>query len=257
MQAILYVGHGSRVNKGNEQFRAFIESVKRQRDEPIQELAYIELTSPTILEGIEACARQGATRVAVVPVLLLTAYHANVDIPRELEQATKKFPNITFSYGRPFGIENDVIDVAVERLVRAGLPELAEGHTREDCTVLVVGRGSSDGNQPSDLAKIARLIYERVACNNVETCFLAATTPTVAEGLAKVEKLEAPHVHVLPYLLFTGVLMKELKGMLEEREGQTNTSYTLCDFLGFDDGLNSVLMRRTDETLREEARIQR
>lgn len=250
MQAILYVGHGSRVKQGTEQFEMFINRVKGKYEETkIQEIAFIELSSPTIMEGISSCVQRGATKIAVVPVLLLTAYHANVDIPREMKKAKEMHPNVTFSYGRAFGIEDDVIDVAVGRLLDAGLPELKKSHEREDCTVLVVGRGSSDGNQPSDVAKIARLIYERVACNNVETSFLAATTPTVEQGLTKVEKLEAPRVYVLPYLLFTGVLMEELDVMLREREGRTNTNYILCDFLGSDDGLSGVLARRTEEVL--------
>ncbi|AXF56949.1 sirohydrochlorin chelatase [Salicibibacter kimchii] len=253
LQAILYVGHGSRVKEGNEQFEMFIDAVKKHyKTEMIQEIAYIELVSPTITEGIKACIEQGATKIAVVPVLLLSASHAKVDIPRELERAKETYPNVKMSYGKPFGIEDDVIDVAVSRLLDAGLPKLKKDQEREDCTVLVVGRGSSDGNQPSDVAKIARLIYERVACNNVETCFLAATTPTVEQGLAKVEKLEAPRVYVLPYLLFTGVLMEELEEMLREREGKTNTRYTLCDFLGSDNGLSGVLSRRTEEALNEE-----
>ncbi|MBB6450110.1 sirohydrochlorin ferrochelatase/sirohydrochlorin cobaltochelatase [Geomicrobium halophilum] len=254
MQAILYVGHGSRVAEGNEQFKRFIQRVEDRHDH-IQEIAFIELSSPTIMEGVTACVERGADRIAVVPVLLLTAHHANVDIPRELEAAKETFPEVTLSYGRPFGVQEDVIDVAVSRLKDVGLPELKEGQERDDCTVLVVGRGSSDGNQPSDVAKAARLIYERVACNNVETCFLAATTPTVEQGLAKVEKLEAPHVYVLPYLLFTGVLMNELGDMLRERVGKTNTRYTLCDFLGSDGGLSGVLARRTDETLRQEGSV--
>ncbi|QQK81819.1 sirohydrochlorin chelatase [Salicibibacter cibi] len=256
-QAILYVGHGSRVNEGNEQFEVFIDHVKKNYDKKIiQEVAYIELVSPTILEGIELCIEQGATKIAVVPVLLLSASHAKVDIPRELERAKEVYPEVTFSYGRPFGIEDDVIDVAVDRLTDVGLSALGENHQeREDCTVLVVGRGSSDGKQPSDVAKIARLIYEKIACNNVETCFLAATTPTVEQGLAKVEKLEASHVYVLPYLLFTGVLMEELAEMLGEREGKTGTKYTLCDFLGSDDGLSGVLARRTEETLKREGNV--
>ncbi|GAF16192.1 sirohydrochlorin ferrochelatase [Bacillus sp. JCM 19046] len=53
-----------------------------------------------------------------------------------------------------------MIDVALKRLQDAGLPRL-EKERKNDTTVLVVGRGSSDGNQPSDVAKIARLIYEK------------------------------------------------------------------------------------------------
>ncbi|WP_054706125.1 sirohydrochlorin chelatase [Bacillus sp. JCM 19041] len=252
MQAILYVGHGSRVDKGNKQFLSFIKAAK-QEFSAIQTEAFIELASPTIQQGVDECVRKGAEKIAVVPVLLLTAYHANVDIPKELKEAKARYPNIKFTYGKPFGIEEDVIDIAVKRLYDAGLEKMDENRERgRDTTVLVVGRGSSDGNQPSDVAKIARLLYERVACDNVEIAFLAATTPTVEEGLKKCEKLGAKRVYVMPYLLFTGVLMEELKEMLAKREGETETSYFLSDFLGFDDGLNPVLIRRTKEAMQAE-----
>lgn len=249
MKAILYVGHGSRIDKGNKQFLAFINNVKQEFD-VFQTEAFIELTSPSIQEGVDECVRKGANQIAVVPVLLLTAYHANVDIPQELIVAKARYPKIKLTYGKPFGIEKDVIDIAEKRLLDVGLKKVIEDRQREpNTTVLVVGRGSSDGNQPSDVAKIARLIYERVACDNVEIAFLAATTPTVEEGLEKCEKLKAKRVYVLPYLLFTGVLMEELTEMLAKRNSETNTRYILADFLGFDHGLNAVLVRRTKEAL--------
>ncbi|GIN13661.1 sirohydrochlorin ferrochelatase [Shouchella clausii] len=253
MQAILYVGHGSRVKEGNDQFRAFLKKAKSHfSGDYFQTEAFIELSKPTIAEGIDRCVQNGATAIAIIPVLLLTAHHANMDIPQEIQAAKRKYPDVAFAYGKPFGIQADVIDVALRRLANAGLPLLAEEGKRQDgTTVLVVGRGSSDGNQPSDVAKIARLLYEKTACDNVETCFMAATTPTVAQGLAKVEKLGAQRVYVLPYLLFTGILMNELANTLADRKGNTATAYVLCEFLGSDDGLAPVLIGRVNEALRE------
>jgi sirohydrochlorin ferrochelatase len=73
----------------------------------------------------------------------------------------------------------------------------------------------------------------------------------VAQGLAKVEKLGAQRVYVLPYLLFTGILMNELADTLADRKGNTDTAYVLCEFLGGDDGLAPVLVGRVNEALRE------
>lgn len=165
----MYIGHGSRVEQGNKQFLQFIEQVKSAFP-VLQREAYIELARPTIQEAIDDVVAEGATKLAVVPVLLLTAYHATHDIPAELNKARERHPRLEITYGRPFGIEADVIDVALKRLQDAGLPRL-EKERKNDTTVLVVGRGSSDGNQPSDVAKIARLIYEKMACDNVEIAF--------------------------------------------------------------------------------------
>lgn len=236
------------MEQGNKQFLQFIKQIKPTFNF-IQKEAYIELAKPTIQEAIDSCVAEGATKLAVVPVLLLTAYHATHDIPAELRKAQERYPQLFMTYGRPFGIEADVIEVALKRLQDAGLTGNETGR-KKDTTVLVVGRGSSDGNQPSDVAKIARLIYEKVACDNVEMAFLAATTPTLEQGLLKCERLKAKDVYVLPYLLFTGVLMEELKSSINERKTETN--FILCDFLGFDHDLQTVLYRRTEEAIASE-----
>ncbi|EZH64800.1 hypothetical protein DH09_19990 [Bacillaceae bacterium JMAK1] len=244
MKAILYVGHGSRVKAGVEQFEQFIHNVMTRYPDhdAFQTYGFIELSSPTIAEAIDHCVQNGATEITVVPVLLLTAGHARVDIPEQVEEAIKTHPKIRIHYRETIGVCEEVVELAVKRLEAAGMSRLVDKAKRADVDVLLVGRGSSDGYQPSDVAKIARLIYERVDCRYVETCFLAATTPTVEEGLEKVERLRSEHTVVLPYLLFTGVLMNELEQKLQRRKG--GTTYTLCAFLGADHELAPVIVSR-------------
>ncbi|WP_042428269.1 sirohydrochlorin chelatase [Geomicrobium sp. JCM 19039] len=248
MQAILYVGHGSRVKTGVQQFERFIEEVMRQMpgDNLFQTYGFIELSAPTITRAIESCIENGARNIAIVPVLLLRAGHARTDIPEEVKAIKRRFPHITFTYGETIGVCEEAVDLAVKRLIDAGLPKMTKD-TERIHDVLVVGRGSSDGYQPSDVAKIARLIYERTACENIEICFLAATTPTLEQGIEKLEKLRSEKTYVLPYLLFTGVLMNELDDFLQKRTGPT--SYVRCDFLGKDTALAPVIVARAKQAL--------
>ncbi|WYP28031.1 sirohydrochlorin chelatase [Alkalihalobacillus sp. FSL W8-0930] len=251
--AILYVGHGSRVEAGNQELLSFIEKTKTQfPDVPIQETGFIELTSPTIVEAATACVEQGATHIAVVPVLLLTAMHAKEDIPEEIEKAQKKFPHVHFAYGRPFGIEPIIVDLIKQRAEEAGLTSIAHRPKFEDrqpVTLVLVGRGSSDVEQTSDLFKIARLAWEQTPIKDVEVCFIAATHPTVDEGLEKAARLESDTIYVIPYLLFTGVLMKGLEKQLAELNERSDKTFILGDYLGFDDKLIDVLKKRTNEVL--------
>lgn len=91
MQAILYIGHGSRVKAGNEELMAFVEKAKAKHPNiNIQECCFLELAEPTIQDGVEACINKGATKIAVVPVLLLTAAHAKVDIPEAIDEMKKR-----------------------------------------------------------------------------------------------------------------------------------------------------------------------
>ncbi len=255
MQAILYIGHGSRVQEGNDELSAFVEKAKaKQPQVSIQECCFLELAEPTITEGVESCIQQGATQIAVVPVLLLTAMHAKVDIPREIDQMKATYPDVSFSYGRPIGVESSVIKIVKDRLRDAGLQVTDDRpvyEERQPVTILLVGRGSSDPDATSDLMKISRLVWEYTPVTDVEVCFIAATHPNVDEGLVRANRLPNEKVYVVPYLLFTGVLMEELQEKLDKWSTQTEKEFILCHYLGFDDQLVDMLGKRVQEVLEE------
>ncbi len=251
MQAILYVGHGTRVKEGNLQFIQFIEKAKREIGIPIQEHCFIELYDPLIAEGIDNCVASGASSIAVVPVLLLTAGHAKVDIPQEIQKAKDKYPHIHFTYGSPFGIQQPIIEIIGERLKEKGL-NTVESFTyeeRQDVMILLVGRGSSDMDANSDLAKIARIIWETYPVRSVETCYLAATKPTFPEGIEHVLQLKTSQVYVLPYLLFTGILMKTMEKTIQSVTGTNKKEIRLCQYLGYDPKLLKVLVKKVKEAM--------
>lgn len=259
MQAILYVGHGSRVQAGNEELSAFVEKAKAAHPQvTIQECCFLELAKPTIAEGVEACILQGAKKIAVVPVLLLTAMHAKVDIPKEIDRLKLAYPQVSFSYGRPIGMESSVIEIVKDRLRDAGLSMSASRPKYEDrqpVSVLLVGRGSSDPDATSDLMKISRLVWEYTPVADVDVCFIAATRPNVDEGLERVNRLPNERVFVVPYLLFTGVLMGGLQEQLNEWSAETEKEFILCDYLGFNDQLIHVLAKRVQEVLEDDVPV--
>ncbi|WP_227994840.1 sirohydrochlorin chelatase [Oceanobacillus sp. CFH 90083] len=256
MQAILYIGHGSRVQRGNEELLAFVGKAKKKNPQiRIQETCFIELASPAIQTGIDSCVRQGAAKIAVVPVLLLSAGHAKLDIPKEIEQAEKRYPDVTFSYGKVMGVDPAMVDLLTARLEMGGLKQTKRPpvyEARESASVLLVGRGSSDPDANSDLTKIARLLWEAAPVSEVNTCYLAATHPTLDEGLDQLLKSPHARVFIVPYLLFSGVLMKELRQKLGELSERTDKQFILCPYLGFDDQLVEVLVDRVNTLLQEE-----
>ena len=67
MQAILYVGHGTRLKKGVEEATQFIEEAKPYIDVAIQETAFLELVDPDIVEGVARCVEKGATNISLIP----------------------------------------------------------------------------------------------------------------------------------------------------------------------------------------------
>ncbi|MGO0059647.1 sirohydrochlorin chelatase [Brevibacillus fluminis] len=282
MDAILFIGHGSREQAGNEQLLAFtkkVEEVLRQRtDVPIFESCFLELTVPTIATGIRRCVERGATRIAAVPIMLFSAGHAKLHIPHELDEAREKYPHVTFTYGRPIGVHENIIEILLDRLKNVQGETVLEqaatavagtasplsvvnqsalkeqGHPLSETAILLVGRGSSDADANSELYKIGRLLWEASGVADLEFAYMGVTRPTPEEGLERCLRGGAKKVYVLPYLLFTGVLMNRLNDLLAAfRENRPDVRVVLAEFLGFHDHLTELVAERAIEALEGKA----
>jgi sirohydrochlorin ferrochelatase len=245
MQAVLYIGHGSRVREANKQAADFLTKSMEAISVPIQEYCFLELAKPTIAEGVARCIERGASKIAVVPLLLLTAGHAKVDIPEELEKVKKDYPFIEFHYGRPLGVHDSIIDILIERIHEQELS------IHDETSVLLVGRGSSDPDSPRDLGVIAEKLRKKGGFQSVSTCFLAAAYPTFQEGLHAAVHSESRQVIVIPYLLFTGILMKEMEKTIASLN-HNEKEIILCNYLGYHENLQTILADRVQEVINEQ-----
>lgn len=87
--------------------------------------------------------------------------------------------------------------------------------------MLFVGRGSSDPEANAEACKLARLLWEGSGLAAVETCFIGITHPRLPVGLERALSWQPRRVIVLPYFLFTGVLVK--KSRRRCKSGDANT----------------------------------
>jgi len=219
MKAILYVGHGTRSKKGVEEVKAFLNRVIERVDVPIQEVSFLELTEPLIDEGFQQCVEKGATEITVVPLFLLAAGHIKDDIPEALSVLHKRFPEISVTIQDPFGVKGEILD-AIAELIRGTV-----GSISGQDSVLVVGRGSSDPAIRENFELIRGGIKERLLIDDVTVCFLAAAEPRLQEGFHHVMEKNEGAVIVVPYLLFSGLLIAEVTQ--EVRKWQTK-GRTIC-----------------------------
>ena len=204
--ALLIVGHGSRDPRGAKEFHELVNLMQSRNPGLLLEGGFIELSRPPISECVERLAGAGAREVAAVPLMLLAAGHAKDDIPATLVREKMTNPGLTFRYGRALGIRPELLSLMDERVSAAVPPE-----EREETAVLVVGRGSSDPDANSDLAKVCRMFYEGRPYPVVEPAYISMTSPSVAEGLDRCRKLGAKRVVVFSYFLFTGVLEERIR----------------------------------------------
>nr|WP_232381067.1 precorrin-3B C(17)-methyltransferase [Paenibacillus tianjinensis] len=254
-KTILLVGHGSRIEEGNEELRSFTAQLAARKPELNIETCFIELASPSIAGGIERCVAGGAGVVYVVPIILFAAGHFKLDIPLAIDQAKRKYPEVEFVYGRPVGVQERAVDILLDRISEA-VPltlrdkPMTDTVAAEDTIVLVMGRGGSDPDANSDFYKLARLLWEHTAYKSVESCFIAIARPSLNEGLERCLALGARKIVVLPYLLFTGVLMKQFTERVAEfATAHPEVEVELGSYIGNHPLLADMLAERIEETL--------
>ncbi|CAM3877875.1 sirohydrochlorin chelatase [Bacillus cereus] len=236
MKAVLYICHGSRLKAAKEEAIQFITSCMSRVEANIQEVCFLELASPSIDEGFRTCVKRGATEIVAIPVFLLAAGHVKEDIPLELRKLNEQYPNIKIVYGNPFGVS--------EVLVKAVYNGMG---IKEEVTLLLVARGSSDPQTLQDIKWISSLFQKEKNIIKVEVCYLAAAEPKFDEKLKEIVEQKERNIVVLPYLLFTGLLMKHIEKEVRQYESE---EIKTSPYLGKNVAFRDMLIQKTEEILK-------
>jgi sirohydrochlorin cobaltochelatase len=255
MNAVLFVGHGSRDPEGNEEVKQFIQEIAAHAEmkDFMVETSFLEFVEPTIAQGIDRCVQRGATRVAVIPIILFAAGHAKIHIPAAIDEAKLKYPLLKLTYGRPIGVHDHILEILLSRVQETGISADTES---SDTAILVVGRGSSDPDANSELFKISRLFWERLKVKWVETAFIGVTAPLLDEGVERCLKLGASKVLIVPYFLFTGVLINRIEQMLKDYELQhQGHEFAMTPYFGFHPLLQQILIDRAIEAIEDDVKM--
>jgi sirohydrochlorin cobaltochelatase len=75
---------------------------------------------------------------------------------------------------------------------------------------VVVGRGASDPDANSNVAKLTRMLWEGMGFGWAETAYSGVTFPLVEPGLEHAVRLGYRRIVVFPYFLFTGILVQRI-----------------------------------------------
>ena len=81
---------------------------------------------------------------------------------------------------------------------------------RAETLLVVVGRGTSDPDANSNVAKVTRMLWEGMGFGWAEMGYSGVTFPLVGPALEHAAKLGYRRIVVFPYFLFTGVLVKRI-----------------------------------------------
>jgi sirohydrochlorin cobaltochelatase len=208
-------GHGSRDGDAIAEFELVAHGIRARLPGYDVETGYLEFARPMIRDGLDALKSRGARRILAVPGMLFAATHVKNDLPWEINSFAAENPGIAVQFGRDLGIDGKLLEAAAARIAAA---EIAAGPRvgRGDTLLLVVGRGTNDPDANSNIAKIARMLWEGMGFGWAETAFSGVAHPRVGPALERAARLGFPRIVIFPYFLFTGILVKRIYGETDE-----------------------------------------
>jgi sirohydrochlorin cobaltochelatase len=206
---VMVCGHGSRDEEAVGEFESVARGIRERLPQYQVESGFLEFAAPIIRDGLDKLRAGGCEQVLAVPGMLFAAGHAKNDIPSVLNTYEAQHPDMAIEYGRELALDNNLINAAGAR-IREALETAGNAVAAHDTLLMVVGRGASDPDANSNVAKVMRLLWEGFGFGWGETCYSGVTFPLVEPGLEHAAKLGYRRIVVFPYFLFTGVLVKRI-----------------------------------------------
>ncbi|AVX05660.1 precorrin-8X methylmutase [Maritalea myrionectae] len=213
--AVMLCGHGSRNKLAVDEFAHLKDRLKQRLGDVPVEYGYLEFADPVIHHGLNQLKEQGVKKVIAVPGMLFAAGHAKNDIPSVLNTYQAQNPDMEVIYGRELGVDLKMIRAAGARIEEA-LEHAGGDVPREETLLVVVGRGASDPDANSNVAKVMRMLWEGMGFGWAEVAYSGVTFPLTAPALQHAAKLGYKRIVVFPYFLFTGVLVKRIYKYTDE-----------------------------------------
>ncbi|MDO8608445.1 MAG: sirohydrochlorin chelatase [Phaeospirillum sp.] len=212
---VMLCGHGSRDVDAVAEFGALARHLKARLPQYEVESGFLEFATPIIKTGLDALKDKGVGRILAVPGMLFAAGHVKNDLPWEVNSFASENPALEVNYGRELAIDAKLLKAARARIEEAEAMG-APGAERKDTLLLVVGRGTNDPDANSNIAKVARMLWEGMEFGWAEIGFSGVAYPLVDQALERCVRLGYKRVIVFPYFLFTGILVKRIYDWTDE-----------------------------------------
>ena len=244
---IMICGHGSRDEGAVAEFEKLALGIRRRSNGIPVEYGFLEFATPVIKDGLAALVNQGVTDVLAVPGMLFAAGHAKNDIPSVLNTWSAENDAIDIRYGRELAIDPKMLKAAADRIQEA-LDSAVDDVPLEETMLVVIGRGASDPDANSNVAKVMRMLWEGFGFGWGETAYSGVTFPLIEPGLEHAVKLGYRRIVVFPYFLFTGVLMRRIYDYTDVvAERHPDIEFIKASYLNDHPMVIETFMERIDE----------
>ena len=199
--ALIALAHGSRDPRSAETITALVDEVRAMRPDLRVEPAFLELCKPSFQAVVSKLVRAGHDEIVVVPLLLTEAYHAKVDVPSAIAEATERHEGLRVRATSVLGLETAFLEVLDLRMREA----LKQARVRELDALVLAAAGSSDALANQAVARLARVWGTRHRLP-VTAAFASAAPPATGEAVRAFRAEGRRHIAVASLFLAPGFL---------------------------------------------------
>jgi sirohydrochlorin cobaltochelatase len=93
---LILFGHGSKDPGWRAPFDLIAEKAREQHPERFVEIAFLELMEPDLPSTIDRLSNDGCRNIQILPLFLAAGRHTRKDLPVMVEQAQKRWPQVSF-----------------------------------------------------------------------------------------------------------------------------------------------------------------
>lgn len=168
MTAVLIAcAHGTRFEEGRVVVRELIDILRATAPDDVEVLeAYVDVHGPFVADVVETT-RERTSDIVIVPLLLSTGYHTEVD----LREAADGLP-----VAAPLGPHRLLAEILADRVRDAG--------ARPDDTVILAAAGSTRPGAVIDVEGMAAMMSDAGVLGPVIAAYAAASEPRIPDAVA-------------------------------------------------------------------------
>ena len=115
--AVVLLAHGSRDEKWRTWFEGVSDSLSGSLGRGQVRAAYLQFSSPTLIEAVSAAAKEGFDKIAVLPVFISAGGHAMKDVPQQVATVQDHFSGLEITVlprvGQDRGFEHLIRNLAM------------------------------------------------------------------------------------------------------------------------------------------------
>ncbi len=199
--ALVALAHGSRDPRSARTVREIVAATRRLRPDLRIEPAFLDHVKPDLDTLVGQLVGAGHSEVVVVPLLVTSAYHARVDVPRVVEEVASRTPGLGVRTADVVGTDTALLAVLDERLRES----LRAARVRELDALVLAAAGSSDARANARVARLARIWGAR---HHLPTsvAYASAAPPSAGEAVRDWRRQGRRHVAVGSLFIAPGML---------------------------------------------------